>query len=691
VPILKGDVKLVASEVMSDDPEGGGPPTARVIVDGASNALFPDISEVDRAAGRVNARKVHVVVQSTDTASYLGPNVIIGEPPNDPNVSITLFATGDAFDRRTDAISRVESYLTRGAAYEGFLYGDQVEGQQVIMIVQRTGDVPTIGRTLALTKRQGYPNEAVQYVRVTAARATLRTYSDANGDFQRYIVEVRLSDPLRMDFKGFPTSRFDPAPDALNLATRISETVVADAAKYYGVSPLKVGAALGDFTVRAKSIFSQLVPSAQIETPIGDARTNQLLAGLVATGAPITRTFTTVFSPAQSIYVGGGIKPGTLSVTSGGVRLEDSGGTLQAAGVQVGTVDYENGILSLLSPVFGTVGVLLAVDYQPAQAVQAVTQSQGFKVTQSTRSTSQVVTIEPPPVPGTLSIAYRYAAQWYVLRDQGDGKLRGLDSGYGAGSVNFETGTVISSFGALPDVGTEIIYQWVEPVGAAQSDALELENDGYLYWPINVDGVVTEEPGTRAIVPGQIAILWLDNGVQRTATDDMQGRLQGDATGTVNYARGTMRVSPKVLPPMGTTFTVSTDTSAYASFKDRPLVNGAGNFGFTAIREHSIDFAVAPVVTLRYDGGAFVPGPPAFPRRIYDKGGKLYMSIRPEGYRYDDDLQVGTVNYTTGDFQLFPNVDLGVGAPALLGFMKFNNFYYSEIKAFNQVRALASA
>ena len=60
--ILKGDVRLVASAVMDDVSEGGGAPTATIIQDGESNNIFPDISELDRAGGRVNLRKVHVHV-----------------------------------------------------------------------------------------------------------------------------------------------------------------------------------------------------------------------------------------------------------------------------------------------------------------------------------------------------------------------------------------------------------------------------------------------------------------------------------------------------------------------------------------------------------------------------------------------------------------------------------------------------
>ena len=48
--ILEGDIKLLASRVMDDVPEGGGGPTGTVIPYGGSNHIFRDITEADRAA-----------------------------------------------------------------------------------------------------------------------------------------------------------------------------------------------------------------------------------------------------------------------------------------------------------------------------------------------------------------------------------------------------------------------------------------------------------------------------------------------------------------------------------------------------------------------------------------------------------------------------------------------------------------
>jgi hypothetical protein len=117
MPILSGDIKLVASAVMDDVPEGGGAPTSTVIVDGTSNMIFPDISELDRAGGRVNLRKLHVSVQTLDRDTFLGSNVIVSEPPADPNVSITLMSTKSTFDTRVDAAAVVGSYLIGGSVW----------------------------------------------------------------------------------------------------------------------------------------------------------------------------------------------------------------------------------------------------------------------------------------------------------------------------------------------------------------------------------------------------------------------------------------------------------------------------------------------------------------------------------------------------------------------------------------------
>jgi hypothetical protein len=83
---------------------------------------------------------------------------------------------------------------------------------------------------------------------------------------------MQLSDALRYDFTGHPASRYGAGSYTSN--TRLRDTTVADATLYYGTQTLSLPAAIGDKQVRAASMFTQLVPSAQTET----AMVNQYMA-----------------------------------------------------------------------------------------------------------------------------------------------------------------------------------------------------------------------------------------------------------------------------------------------------------------------------------------------------------------------------------------------------------------------------
>lgn len=553
MPILSGDIKLVASQVMDDVPEGGGAPTATVIVDGTSNAIFPDISELDRAGGRVNLRKLHVTVQTSDTATYLGSNIIVAEPPADPNVSVTLFTTDSTFDRRSEASSRVESYLNKGGNWGGYLLDNHIAGQKSIQLLQAVGsELPAIGQTLVLVEHEGLAGEVAQYIRTTAVSYITVIYKDVQGkDVPKWHVTCNLSDSLRTDFTGSEGAA--DGKRATN-AARVRDTVVADAGTYVGVTALASPALLGDFTVRGKSIFTQLVPSAQTETPISDVRTNGRSMALVATGAAVTQSVSTVFSTTQNLFTGGPIYPGSLSVVRSGVTVSDAGGLLMSAGAQVGTVDYDNGILTLLSNIWGTGPGAHTVTFVPATVPDLISDQKSIRVTAATRSQSYVFTMARPPLPRTMTVSYLAQARWYVLRDNGAGVLSGISSDYGVGTVNYTTGSVSLTLGALPDVGSSIIVQsYSDLATVAASNTLLLSDKAYVAF--NSDGIQGEEKGSKAITRKTLIVNWQLSGVTKYVHDATGlGVLVGDGTGTVDYTNGVIRVSPTVMPPPGTVF-----------------------------------------------------------------------------------------------------------------------------------------
>ena len=233
--ILEGDIKLLASRVMDDVPEGGGGPTGTVIPYGGSNAVFGDVTETARAGGNVSIRQVHMGVLTPTTDALMGANVILSRLPTDPNVSVSL-AKCSLFARRSEIAQAVANYLIQSVVWNGALLEDHVAGQKSIQIFHRPGTaVPDIGRTLVLSYQAGTSGERIQYVRVTRAETTRRTFTYSSGgsfvDFDADVTKLDLSDSLRFNFPGSAPNR-----EFANQAgkTIVRDTTVADAAEYYG-------------------------------------------------------------------------------------------------------------------------------------------------------------------------------------------------------------------------------------------------------------------------------------------------------------------------------------------------------------------------------------------------------------------------------------------------------------------------
>lgn len=573
--ILSGDIVLAKSQSMDDVPEGGGAPVAAVIIDNSSNGIFNDISEIDRAGGRVNLRKLFASIRTANVDGYFGANIIVAEPPLDPNVSVTLFSTNDSFDVRNDARSRIEAYLSVGASYAGLLFGDHIAGQSAIILLQRTNlELPTTGTTLVLQKNQGLSTFFEQFVRITRVTSRLRTFTDSQGDFTRTEVTLFLSDSLLSDFPGSDAARIDTGAATAG-KTKIFSTVVADAARYFGVVPLTAIASIGDFSVNASDIFTQIVPSTRIETPITDSRMNQQSAALVAAGGEFVQNINTIFNTTTVMFVGGGILPGSLRLLRGAIMITDKGGKLISNAVQVGTIDYTNGRLSLLTDLFGGSAALHVVTYTPARAPTIVSESIGIPVTAANQRLSWVFNAEPIPSRASVQISYRAQANWYTLTDDGSGAVSGSDSSLGAGSVNFTTGTVSATLGALPDVGSQIILAWA-PGALAQSASSVAPSRPPA---TTAQGFAKNIQLPTAITRGTVSISWYEGG-EMVATDS-NGVLIGSATGTINYATGRIELSPNLLPMPNRTLVVGYKDAVAQKVSTGGFIDGGSSWTTT--------------------------------------------------------------------------------------------------------------
>lgn len=543
--IQTGDIKVLKSQVLLDTTDGGGAMTGNEVIDGLSNNLFPDVSELDRTYGRIALRKAFAAILTSTVDSYYGAHAIISRMPEDPRVSVSLFSTSDWFDRRSGARDKIERYLALGPLWAGHLLEKQLEGQRAIQLCMRPqDDEPKVGQGLGLVENEGLPNEFSQYIRVTKVSSQDRTFfSINNAEVLRKVVTVEISDPLRFTFNGPTVKTFDEG--ATDVAV-CRDTRVANAATYYGISRLMAPVAIDDATIMVESIFTQLVPSAQSETPMVDLSA----AGLSSLFIPgndgvVTSTVNAPVGPTTKLYIGSSVVPGTLSMDIGGNTVTDSGGRLMKGAVEVGTFDYEKGLATFSIGMIPYSGPI-PLTFKPAGVPNRVMDTASIAIVQDTRGYNYTITLIPSPMPGSLVVSYMAQGKVYYLYDRGDGVLKGSDSAFGSGNVNFVTGSVIVTVGALPDANSEIIFAWGKKVDTfTRADMVVAPSR--LEWQL----------ANQQVAPGTVTVTWLVEGVTKTATDDGNGNFTGHATGRINYASGKVFLIPTVLYQQGTEFKVN--------------------------------------------------------------------------------------------------------------------------------------
>ncbi len=524
MPITTDDIKIRASQRLTDFDDGGGYMTSTEIVDGAINNLFPDISRMDRTYGRVSLRKFYLHVDTDDTAPYYGAHIILSELAKDPGVSVALFTTESDADLRTDAVNRLESYVTLGPRYMGWLWGDQPAGARQLLIFQPLGvELPEVGSVLALFKDQGLATEFVQYVRITGVEAEEQSFSVG----KRNILHIDIGDPLEVTFEGVELHNND------NTATNIYTTIASDAAKYYGSMKPAAAIAQGDSNIVVDSIYTQLVPTSQAETPLIN-----LTPGEVGPIKPCGETCTVALGGLNGtrLHVAQAFVPGTLTLTIYSTVYTDRGdGVLMQGSNQAGTINYSTGLITFSAVKSGPV----TASFDPGVAMALTPTTLMIPVLADARGYNYVAILWPPPSPRSLSVDYMAEGKWYRLRDDGLGYLIPDIDGTGTGRIDYSSGQLSLTCAALPDVDTPILVRWgneTEIVNLAGVVDIDVEP---------VYHKVAEVP----VKPGSLTITW-PTGVSSTATatDDGAGNITGDASGWVNYGSGEMKFTPGQLP-----------------------------------------------------------------------------------------------------------------------------------------------
>ncbi|MEG1202427.1 MAG: hypothetical protein RSD82_09715, partial [Comamonas sp.] len=273
MPLLTGDIRFARSANMADVPEGGGRPSAQLLTSGRSNDIFPDISEETRTVGRVEIYRIYGVLRNTDRDMLGGANVIIGEPPADPNVSITMLSLPSSFATRADIAKRIESGMATGSEWSGYLLENHFTTMRSIQLLQRVGmPPPVLGKTYVLAYKEGVAGERRQRVRIKTATPVTRTFTQIINniavDFEAQVTTCELFDALAYDFPGSPPIR-TYAREVDKSVFR--ETVYSDSGMFYSASRLTVATQIYDTWLQVDSVYTQVVPNSKSEV----ASTNQ--------------------------------------------------------------------------------------------------------------------------------------------------------------------------------------------------------------------------------------------------------------------------------------------------------------------------------------------------------------------------------------------------------------------------------
>jgi len=545
VAIETKNLVLYKSERLSDTEDGGGKYSGQIIEDGQSNNLFNDVSELDRTMGDVSLRKLFPAVTTNDTDLLMGATVFISENPKDPNVSALLFSTKSWIDERKSAQNRIENYLAKGGQAAGSPLDTHYAGMKTLQVAMFLSEVESsVGSTLVLVSKEGQALQHEQYVRITKVETRIAKMVIDGKEVEYKIATYSINDPLDQDYVGLSARQWYSGEKS---QTILRDTIVADTGKYYASSNLKSAAKVGEFAVNAESIFAQLVPSAQTETPIVDVNAaGESMVLVPGNTAAITATYSTTIGTAQNLYIGSSVMPSSVSFNLFGQQITDQGGLLKnTSGTQVGTIDYQRGLIQWTQAA-GAGSANLSMTFKPASAPNQYFQSETGPVTQQNQSANWTGVLVPPPAPGSLSVSYMSQGKFYELKDDGSGQLKGASTSFGSGAVNYETGSWSITTGALPDVNTPILLLWGTPLATFIRSGLAVEPAAFEF-----------DLQQAGIASGSVTVKWLLEGEQKTATTNTLGQFSGDATGTFNYASGQGRLVPNKLPQKNTVFTIN--------------------------------------------------------------------------------------------------------------------------------------
>lgn len=656
------DIKLLQSERMTDTANGGGRKTSRVVVDGLAGNIFPKVSRLDSTYGRVNFRKVYGAVNTPNLDVYAGAHAIITDAPDNAQIHTLIFSTGSDYDTRTAARDRVESYVITGPDSRMTVYGRQLVGQQAVLVYQRVEEpLPEVGEVYCLSKEVGGVTIYQQFVRAIELTQEVRTLTDGSGDFERRVISLKIGSPLRYEFKGLDVpSRFASA----SAEAHMRSTAVADASRYFGIKKLTEAVSQDALTVNVESVYTPIVPTTQRESAVSLATIGGALSVVqsgssaspftfIWSGNPLGSSERNISLPTKAATAVSMIRLSNAPDNNGVSATIGTDGVLSflnnssGAGIE-GFFDAAAGILKLKTSIQNNgVTWYVSLSYVPAVESAQPARTLDIPITIGNRGVVYSLPLDPLPAPGSAIIDYRALGKWYRLRDIGGGVISGNDSAYGVGTVDYTTGALIITLGALPDLDSSVIISWGSPVDYKMLTGATADADTTLGQEFTL--------ASLPVKPNTLSIAFTSGVTTYTATANSLGVITGNGvTGTVNHTTGVVSLRYTTIIPNSGSNVVSTYSQV------TPAVPGDPTVVTGSLPLAGVTLSELPVLEGSFS--ALLPftsttQKTTVPLKIVDNGsGSLILKkgtpIGSSQYDSpavaDNDYVIGTINYATG-------------------------------------------
>ncbi len=517
--INRSDLQIFASERLTDEDDGGGFPTA-IALTGKPNELFNPISNIARVNGSFELRLVYQGMQLANDEMLIGAFSAITQPSLDENVSYLMFPVDKFGASRADIVNRVEAHSVATIESRMTLMSIQTKNSKFVQAYQEVGEpLPVVGETFCIDQSGEKLETAMQFIKVESVESEYRTFTSPSGQkFSKTVVKITTTDKLLYDFYGIDY----PVEGYANPSCKLKETQQVNAAQYYGVKPLKKAINKATKSLQVSSIFEQLVPTNKIEEPMVDRQIG-MRNMLIASGkdgddgvATISMRSYIPANEAYTVYLPTAISAGSITLSASKVSIIERDGYLVQNGNKVANIDYQNGCIKFYST---NRFYLYSISYRPATKHNQVSHTAKIDINLANQGTNYNLTLNPAPAVGSLMVSYRSQGRWYDLYADDLGKLGGTSDKHGSGNINHATATASISCGALPDLGSSILFAWATDVNVNNRCDSELQ----ARYAVKLDNPAYHKT---------LTLSWKDaRNYKRTAQCDSKGIITGDCEG----------------------------------------------------------------------------------------------------------------------------------------------------------------